>query len=261
MLKLLALGIAAFIISLVITVPARVLSGYLPPDIRASGLQGTLWQGQTDRLRFRGFDLGQVSWNVQPLALLVGRLQSDVTIDQADLQGQGTVTIGFNSIRLTDTHLEGNTQLLAAYLSNYGVHIDGHLQADIPALQFNDRGPQVADAVVVWRNARVMSPAELGLGDVNVMLEQDGGTAIANLGNTGDELHLNGGARLKPGWQYQATVRIEPTPSTPEEVRNALPYLGSPDARGTVTLSQQGTLNLGVPTKRLPEPLEETQAD
>ncbi len=244
MLKLLALGVAAFIVSLVVTAPVHVVAKHLPPDIQASGLQGTLWQGQANRLQVRNFNLGRVSWDVNPLALLVGRIESDVSIDRPGLQGRGTVGVGFDSLRLADTHVLGSSDLLAPYLANYGVDIDGQFEVDVRSSQFNDRGPQALDGLVVWRDAELVRPARFALGNVNIALAQHGDTAVAELNNTGDVLRLNGGARLQTGWKYHGRLRIEPTAATPEEVRNALPYLGQPDAQGAITLSRQGTLNL-----------------
>jgi general secretion pathway protein N len=242
MLKLAALGIVAFIVSLVITAPARVAGDYLPPDIRAIGLEGTLWEGQAHRLEVRGFDLGEVSWDVHPLALLVGRLQSRVSINHADLQGQGTVNLGFNSMGLVDTRATGNSRLLAPYLSDYGVNVDGRFELNAQTMRFNDRGPQAMDGVLVWQDARITSPAALALGDVSAVLTQEGEAAVAELSNNGDELRLSGSARLEADWKYNARLRLAPTPSTPKEIRDTLPFLGQPDAKGAVTVNQQGTL-------------------
>jgi general secretion pathway protein N len=234
-----------FIVSLIATAPAQLVSAYLPPNIQASGLEGTLWQGHARRLQVQGFNLGKVGWTVRPLALLMGRLQSDVTISQADLHGHVKVGRGFNSIRLSDMHVEARAQLFTRLVSSYGINIDGRVKADAPIMQFDDRGPQAMDGVIVWHDARLASPAKVRLGDVNVTLEQTGDFAIANLSNTADALRVTGKAHLEPGWKYQATLRVQPTPSTPQEIRNVLPYLGRPDSRGTVTLNWQGTLNPG----------------
>lgn len=240
--KLLALGVVAFIASLIGTAPAHLAANFLPSGVQAVGLQGTLLRGEARRLRVRGFNLGAVTWDLQPLYLLLGRVQSGVILEHPNLRGQGQVAVGLGGIRLIDTQLTSNTRLLAPYLSAYGVAVDGRFEADIESLRLSDAGPQAADGIIIWREARLESPAQLSLGDVNVTLSQDGDTAIADVKNTGNELRVMGEARLQQEWQYDARVKLEPTPDTPESVRDTLPLLGKPDARGAVTLAQQGTL-------------------
>jgi general secretion pathway protein N len=240
--KLLALGVVAFIVSLVITAPAHLAGRFLPPGIKASGLEGSLLRGQAGQLQVHGLDLGTVAWDVQPLALLSGRVQADVTLEHPDRRGRGVIGVGFGGVHMIDTQLTSNTQILAPYLANYGAAINGRFEANIDELQFNEAGPQAADGLLLWQDARLESPAQLSLGNVNVTLSQDGDMAVADLKNTGNELRVTGEARVQPGWKYDARLRIEPTPATPQAVRDTLPLLGQPDARGAITLTQQGTL-------------------
>ncbi|MBA2410612.1 MAG: type II secretion system protein N [Gammaproteobacteria bacterium] len=242
MIKLAILGIVAFIVSLIVTAPAHLAGEYLPPHIQASNLQGTVWQGQASQLRIRGFYLGQVDWELRPHALLLGRIQADVSIDRVDLQAHGNIARGLSAYHVFDAHLEGAEQLLAPIASNYGVTVDGPIEADIDKLAFNDAGPQAADGLIVWRDARLVNPSALSLGDVNINLAQEDDIATAQLRNTGEALNLNGDAQLRPGWAYDARLQIAPTPATPKQVRDTLPFLGQPDARGKVTLTRQGTL-------------------
>ncbi|HEX2239504.1 MAG TPA: type II secretion system protein N [Gammaproteobacteria bacterium] len=241
--KLIAFGVVAFVVSLIITVPAQLAGPYLlPAHVHAAGLEGTVWQGKANRLQVWGFDLGAVSWDLQPLALFLGRLQSEVSIDRPDLQGQGTIAVGLGTFRFVNMHMTGQAEVLAPLLIAYGVSIDGSLEANIQTVEVTDRGPQAADGAIMWREARLVRPVALALGDVNVTVRQDGDKAVADLKNTGDTLHLAGGARLQPDWKYDARLRIEPTDTTPKDVRNTLALLGRPDPNGAITLSQQGTL-------------------
>ncbi|MBA2491064.1 MAG: type II secretion system protein N, partial [Gammaproteobacteria bacterium] len=242
MIKLAILGIFAFLVSLIVTAPAHLADEYLPPDIHASNLQGTVWQGQASQLRFRGFDFGQVSWELRPHALLLGRIQADVSVERVDLRAHGNIARGLSAYHVFDAHLEGGEQLLAPIASNYGVTLDGPIEADIDELAFNDVGPQAADGLIVWRDARLVQPASLSLGDVNVSLAQEDIVATAQLSNTGEALNLNGNAQLRAGWTYDVHLQIAPTPATSQQVRDTLPIIGEPDARGAVTINRQGTL-------------------
>lgn len=240
--KLSALGAFAFVISLVASAPAHLAIRFLPPGIKPDGLQGTLLHGQASRLQIRSFDLGAVTWNLQPLYLLLGRIQSNVSVRQPDLRGRGHVAFGLNGVQIADARLTGDTGLLAPYLANYGVAVSGRFDADVELLKLNDAGPQATDGTIVWRGARLDSPAPVSLGDVNVALSQEEETAVADLKNTGEELRLTGRAHVRPGWNYIAQMKIEPTAATAQSVRDTLPLLGRPDSNGAVTLNQEGKL-------------------
>lgn len=240
--KLAVLGAFAFVISLVISAPARLAIQFLPPTVKPDGLQGTLLDGRTRRLHIHNFDLGAVTWNFQPLYLLLGRIQSKVSIRQQDLRGRGHVAVGLTGVQLADVRLTGDTALLAPYLVNYGVAFSGRFDADIDLLNLSNAGPQAANGTIVWRSARLESPASARLGEVVVALTQKDEVAVADLSNTGEELRLTGGAQLRPGWTYVAQIKIEPTSATPRSMRDTLSLLGQPDANGAVTLNQQGKL-------------------
>lgn len=240
--KLITLGAFAFVISLVISAPAHLAIWFLSPAIQPDGLQGTLLHGQARRLQIRNFDLGAVSWNLEPLYLLLGRIQSNVSVSQRDLRGHADVALGFDGFQIADAHLTGDTDLLAPYFANYGVVVSGRFGADIELLKLNEAGPQAAHGAIIWQNARLESPAPISLGEVHVALTQKDETAFANLRNTAEGLRLSGGAQVRRGWNYIAQLKIAPTAATPQAVRDTLPLLGQPDSNGAITLNQAGKL-------------------
>ncbi len=241
-LKGLALGIAAYVVTLALTAPARLVTERLPAQIQLTAPQGTVWSGRVARVRLGDFELDGVRWRLQPWRVLLGDLGLRLSVDQAGLSGEGALILGLSRMRIRDTRLQGDARVLGPYLEPYGVEAQGGLTLEIASLSGTREGPDAAQGKLSWRDARLTRPASVRLGEVSVTLSQERDTALATLSNRGGELRLDGTLTIKPGWQYSGQIRIEPTPATPKDVREGLRYLGRVDAKGAVTLAQAGNL-------------------
>jgi general secretion pathway protein N len=238
----LALGIAAYLVALALTAPARLVTAHLPEQVRLTAPQGTLWSGRAARVQLGGFELDGVRWRIQPWRLLLGGLGLHLSVAQAGLSGEGELILGLSNIRVQDTRLQGDIRVLGPYLDPYGVEAQGDVELEIASLSGTREGLDGAQGTLSWRNARLERPASVQLGEVSIALSQDRDTALATLSNRGGELKLDGKLIVKPGWQYSGSIRIEPTPNTPKDIREGLKYLGRVDTKGAVTLAQAGNL-------------------
>lgn len=240
--KWFSLGLIAFLFGLVYTIPAHLATPYLPTQMHISGIGGTLWNGHVKNLELEGFKLGELQWNIQPLYLLLGQIKVDTRFHQPSLQGRGDVILGPHTLGLEDLHVSGDVDVVNPYISAYGTTLDGKFEIDLGSLWITPKGLEQSQGKLVLRNTEIVSPAQLTLGDVQVELVQKGETAMVSFGNTGDTLRLSGTANITPVWRYITNLRIVPTPSTPEEIRQTLTLLGRTDARGAVTLNNNGTI-------------------
>lgn len=241
-LKWFTLGLIAFLVGLVYTVPAHLATPYLPAQVRISGIDGTLWNGHVKNLDLEGFKLGELQWHIQPLYLLLGRIKVGTRFHQTGLQGRGDVILGQHTLGFEDLHVVGNVDVVNPYISAYGTVLDGKFEMDFSSLEITQKGLQQSQGKLVLRNTQIVSPAKLTLGEVQIELAQKGETAVASLGNTGDTLRLSGTASITPVWRYITNLRIAPTSSTPKEIRQTLTLLGRTDSRGAVTLNNNGTI-------------------
>ena len=243
-LKWIGFGVLTFLAFLVATVPAHLAIHQLPQQIKISGIDGTLWNGRAAHLQIQDFALGEVQWNFKPLHLLLGRIAAEVQFDRPDLQGQGNLIVKLNGIGIENVDIKGDSTLLDTYLSSFGTSVSGEIDLKIQSLHINNIGPQAADGHLIWRNASILTPSTLTLGDVECNLEQLNDAAVVNLKNNGNAITLSGSAELKPNWDYATNIRLEPTSITPRQVKQALLLFGRSDSKGAVTLQQSGRLPL-----------------
>ena len=92
---LLAVGLIAFLLSLVALLPARVAFALFGvPPTAMTGVSGTLRQGAGQRLTVGGFTLGPVHWQARPSRLLLGQVAADLGATLPD--GFLNVTVGLS---------------------------------------------------------------------------------------------------------------------------------------------------------------------
>lgn len=240
--KWLAFGLIVLVLAVVNTIPAHLLVPYLPPELKTGYVEGTAWRGRAQDVKIRDFDLGEVQWHIQPLYLLLGRLQTFILFNRAMLRGHGDLILKSAEFGVENTNVTGDAQLLSPYIAAYGTSVKGTFKLDFESLRANIEGPQTTQGHLTWQNAQFISPTPLDLGQVDIVFKQQGDVATAKMANDGNALTLDGQAELKPGWRYSAQLRIAPTASTSEELTSTLNLLGHPDAQGAVTLDHNGTI-------------------
>ena len=91
---LLALGIGAFALFALVTLPAAtVLSFFHPPGVTLSGVSGTIWKGRAQAVRSGNLHVGSVEWDLNILPLFTGKLGADVKITRSDGFAEGSIAV------------------------------------------------------------------------------------------------------------------------------------------------------------------------
>ncbi|MCK5453102.1 MAG: type II secretion system protein N, partial [Calditrichia bacterium] len=75
-----ALGIIAYLAFLITSIPAsqgiQWLQDFFPQEqVQISQPKGTIWSGSANRITVHQIQLDNVSWEIHPLTLLIGRLK------------------------------------------------------------------------------------------------------------------------------------------------------------------------------------------
>lgn len=242
LLKGVALGSVAFLVSLVYTAPAHLTMRYLPPSVTVAEVGGTLFSGHAEDVKINDFNLGQVSWTLKPLFLLLGKLKAQVRVDRDALSGNGAVFVTFGQAGVEDAKFSASADLLSGYLGAYGVRLDGQFDLELQSFTATPEGPGDAQGLLIWHDARLIQPSPLKLGDVRFDISQQEDAAVGILNNNGNTLILDGQMEVKAGWQYLTRIKVEPTRTTPKYLRQTLKLLGRADSKGAVTLTQNGNL-------------------
>ncbi len=243
---LLLLGIPAYLVFLVLTLPATLVLGWLRPADAGwwlESVQGSVWCGEARRLHYAGLSLDNPEWRLRPLALLLGRVEYGLRVSgeaaTVDARVGRALDGGFY---LRDTHGRLAAALLTALVSGELLHAGGELQVELAALDY-DQGPQSATGQLRWQAAALTDPMEISLGDFQLLLETKDEPGIHGvLTDTQGVIAVDARLSLHPDGRYELLGTLEPRANATDELRESLALLGRPDARGRYRLNYRGKL-------------------
>lgn len=243
----LLLVLVSLLISLVIFAPARLVYYFLPETSAAqlNGVSGTLWSGNASQLSWQNQPLGKLQWKINPLHFIKLRAGGHFTLTSPTMKVDGNATINRNNnIIITDSKatIDVSALPLPVQAANM-VKPVGTLKADIISLDISDTLVNTADIDVVWKNAAIVDPMNVQLGEI--LLDINGANGDLNgllSGAKNNPITLDGSIDLLQGTDFKTDIKITPTNSTPDDILGLLPLIGRPDAAGAVSIKYSGKL-------------------
>jgi len=209
------IGSVAYILALLMTLPASLFTSQinrLHPQLQVNGVEGSLWHGQVDQLLINQKPIKNIEWDFQPWALLLGRMQLQLTYADRDNHIQLEVAMSVTNT-LHINHLDG--QVSPAFIQSFTPY-------PVPALQgtvvFNDvsvslmeRRPQHAEGQIEWRGAAVELGRKVSIGNLLLVLEQDPNGIKAVLNEQSGLLEGGANLLLEGNGHYTLEARFIPT--------------------------------------------------
>jgi general secretion pathway protein N len=225
-LRLLAAGLAAYVLFLVLTLPAARALPYLEqslPDVQVQGVSGTLWSGQAASLRIAGLPFEAVTWRWQPLGLFKGAVEFAV---EAGLGGQ-PVAARVGSGLLAGRYASDIVARLSAsdvlYWSGMTMaRLDGRFDILIDRVEGIGSGLPAAAGTVGWTPAKVLEPMDLDLGEVRLETRIEDGRTFGNLVASGGALAFTGELTANPDGNYRIVGEARKKAALPQAVDSFL---------------------------------------
>jgi general secretion pathway protein N len=241
---LVALGIGAFLLLALVTMPASVvLSLVHPPGVTLSGVSGTLWQGRAQAVRTGALHIGSVEWNLDILRLFTGRVGADIKVTRSDGFAQASIASGPGAA-VTLRGLNASLPMSALPPNIAPGGWTGTLTLKFAELTLDNSWPVIANGTA--EVADLVGPANrpAALGGYKVIFE---GAAAADgltgaLSDTGGPLAVNGTVQLKKDRSYLVNGMIATRPGAPSDMTRTLEILGAPDAQGRREFTFEGSM-------------------
>jgi general secretion pathway protein N len=244
---LVALGVGAYLVFAVITLPASLATARLAPmGVNTAGVEGTVWKGRAQVVQVANSNLGSVSWNLHVLALFTARLQADVQLTRVDGFARGVVTASASgNVRLRD--VTASLPLSALPAGGLPRGWMATLNLKLADLAVEKGWPTVVEGTVevVDLVGPPRRPANIGSYKLTFPAAASAKSAeglVGALQDTGGPLQITGTLLLKPDRSYLLNTLIATRPTAPREVVDALQILGPPDSQGRRPFSSDGTL-------------------
>lgn len=204
--SLAAIGIAAYAIFLVATIPASVVAARVAADssglVRVNEPTGTLWHGEASASLLApggSLVLDRIEWRFAPAALAGGHLAFDVTASGHGLDASARVGRGLSRwlMASVDAHMDARiaavfTPLVAA------AHPEGRIALATPELRLRDDGTARGKLEATWSDAAISLSDVKPLGKYRVQANAEDGPVSIDLTTISGPLRLSGHGTFTP---------------------------------------------------------------
>ena len=242
-LLLLAIGALAFLAFLSTFLPASLLLRFLPRNVQVDGLTGTLWSGRAAAIRTGTATLGPMTWRCTARSLLLARLRCDLGLDMAPGHLDALLTLRPDR-RIDISGLRGNAPLAGAAAFGAPRGWSGQLRFENVGLEVAAGSLQNLSGTIVAADLRAPNRPNDTLGSYAIELGEGfatPGVTGGRLRNLDGPLSLRGALRIEPRGRYLAEGEVAPLAGTPDDLLQALTFLGPPDSSGRHPFSLEGT--------------------
>ncbi|MGB2971990.1 MAG: type II secretion system protein N [Candidatus Competibacter sp.] len=243
------LGLAAFLLFLVLLAPATLLTDPLGRRLAGFSVQtveGTATKGMMSGVRWHGFRIERLFWRWRPLALFGGRLEFNLKADDPALKLTGNAAFGLNQ-QFSFRDLAGRLPL-AWFINGAGaakLPLDGIGEFNVQYLELNEAGqPLAARGTAQLLNLRALLGQPLNLGNYMIQLDSAGGAegVQGKLKDSDAPLALDGTLSVLAGGRYRLNGQIALRDAGNAALRQALNLLGPSGGDGRWALNFSGAL-------------------
>ena len=233
----------AFALTLMLGLPAQVLTSLLPPRVAVGAVQGTVWSGSTDALALDGRSLGAVRWRLRPLQLFLGRLALDAELERSDGQARAGLRLGLGG-RFEARDLEAHLPIAALPPGIAPPGWSGALRADLAQLALPPGAVPRIEGSVELRNLKAPPPQGAAIGSYRLLFDAASKQDDRLVGTVQDlegPMQVSGTLSLGADRSYVIEGLVAPRADASQAVTDTLRFLGPPDAQGSRPFSVAGT--------------------
>ena len=224
---------------------ARLPAAWIVPSgprapVACVTLEGTLWSGTCSGLILQGRPFGELSWELQPLKLLRGRVGAHLTLSAPAAQAVADAEFGLGGA-LTARNVRADLTLDPKLLPGMPPQLHGRAHVDLALVQLKGGALAQLQGTIEAHDLEDRGGNVTPLGSYALSFPGGDGEPVGQIKDLGGPLSLQGTLRLprQGGYDLQGTVATRPE-AAPELINN-LRFLGSPDASGRRQFTMTGT--------------------
>jgi hypothetical protein len=238
------LGVAAFVLSLLFVLPARWIAGLLPQQVHCAAWSGSVWRGQCAGLAVQQPDSTPLSiellrWKLHPAALLRLSVRADFDLRTAQGTANGRFEMGRNG-RMALQEVSATATFDNRLATMLARGWTGQLEAQHLAVSLRGKQLLALSGELSLRDFHDGRGGALG----SYRLRFPPTTAppfVGALQDTGGPLELAASLTIGGDRHWLLDGQITPRPSAPDALLRSLDYIGAPDASGRRHLAVEGS--------------------
>lgn len=237
--------ILLYLVAMFATFPASIAwqwFGSRLPAVSAYGLQGSVWQGQAQRLELAGRSIVGVGWDLRGWPLLLGQAGASWHISGPEVKGQGKIAVALYRQQrvLDDVELSLPLSQLARWIQLPFGRLQGGLELKLDHLEAEAGQWQRAEGQIEVHNAALAGQTPLALGTIHITVTTTARGIEAALRDTGGPLMLDGVFTMSPEGNYRFSGKLAARPQASDVLRQTLSLLGQPGPDGRIQVSDVG---------------------
>jgi general secretion pathway protein N len=234
------LAAIAFVTILLMRLPAAWILPAHGPQWACASIDGSLWSGGCAGLTVSGAPLGDLSWDLHPLRLLVGRAAAHLTLSHGPADAAADVEAGLGG-RITARQLTADVPLDSHLIAALPPNLHGRAHCELALIEVQRGVIRRLQGRIEARNLEERSGNNTALGSYVATFPGGTGEPVGTLRDLEGPLALEGTLRLTPAPGFELEGVIAARSGAPPEIVNSLRFLGSPDATGRRPFSLSGT--------------------
>jgi Type II secretion system (T2SS), protein N len=236
-------AVTGFVLVLIVRFPARWLGPLLPHSLHCQQLTGSAWRGSCSGITGSGNVQGDLSWDVQVLQLLRGRLDLHLDFTILGSYARGDVAMGLGgAVHARDLTLD--LPLTSALVSSLPAGAHARLQGKLARVEWTGKYFSELRGELVILDLVGPQGEVFGNYQINFLpgaAAGGGETPVGEVHDSGGPLQLEATVQLTHDPGYLVQGRVAPRPAASADLVDTLKYLGSPDAAGRRPFSLSGT--------------------
>ncbi|MGB5211065.1 MAG: type II secretion system protein N [Gammaproteobacteria bacterium] len=237
-------GFILILVFMLVLWPARVAVGwFLPANVALSGVTGTVWQGSASQLSIDGHVIGGLTWDARSLSVLSGSPRWQIELRRPAGFVRADVAVSTTgSVQVSDLTAASPLQGVADLVPLAGT--DGNLTVNLPTLALEQGQLTALSGQIVVDALSPMGLADVNLGTLELMLPADQTPPFSGSLSAldGPLLVEDGRLELAANGSYTISGRVKARDDAPDNIRQGIQFLGTPDPLGFYPFLQRGSL-------------------
>lgn len=237
---LVAVGLFAFLVSLVMKAPASAVHAFAVAPIQLGSYSGSLWRGDAS-LAARGIPIGSLTWRLSALQLLAGRVVLKLDLDGEHAAASGQLSHSFLRNRTEVSQVQGDIALaLLASVTRMERTVDANIHLQGLALSLEQGRITAASGQARLGAVTVIRPQRQHLGDYSLALRMISDNPGVEVTDWSGPLAVTGQAWMEPTGAWYLDLRLR-ADTGDANLRSVLSVVGEPEADGWTPLELRVT--------------------
>lgn len=225
-------GVLAMVAGLVATFPARLaLAWFAPPQLRAWGVAGTVWQGRAMDLALGDQSLGALSWDARPARILLLKPTWDIELRRPDGYARAGVGLSLFGDRQYLTDVDASVSLGTLPRTIVPAGVAGEVRLALQRLEVTDGWPTAIAGRAAVSNLELPGVI-LALGPFEFSFPEDSESPVAEIRSLGGPLAVDGRGELPARGQWLFSAELAAGEDPPRELIDGLAFVGEDIGNG-----------------------------